>query len=164
MKSVSGLKKEVLEIFDALWRRYNKSILSLIIEKSDPRILIHANLDPVLVMHSLLETSQLKSVLHYYKTTKLSLPKNYLHYSRDILHNENRMMYFAYLYIEYADLYSVSKTKYKLWESVFTFIKYMQETTHVQTKVWLIELLDLFFKRISLKEIGLDNKSRNELQ
>lgn len=82
VRSVSGLKKEVLEIFDVIWKRYGKSILSLIIEKSDPRILIHANLDPVLVMHSLLESASLRSILHYYKATKLSLPRNYVHYNR----------------------------------------------------------------------------------
>lgn len=115
VRNVSGLKKEVLDIFDVIWKRYNRSILSLIIEKSDPRILIHCNLDPVVVMHSLLESSNMRSVLQYYRNTKLSLPKTYMHYNRDILQQENRILYFAYLYIEYADLHTMTKNRTKFW-------------------------------------------------
>ena len=32
VRNVSGLKKEVLDIFDVIWKRYSRSILSLIIE------------------------------------------------------------------------------------------------------------------------------------
>lgn len=99
VKNVSGLKKEVLDIFDALWKRYNRSIMGLIIEKSDPRILVHCNLDPVMVMQSLLDSTAMRTISQYYRNNKLSLPKNYAHYNRDVLQQENRLLYFAYLYV-----------------------------------------------------------------
>lgn len=40
----------------------------------------------------------------------------------------------------------------------------MSETTHIQTKLWLLELLDLLFKKVSLKEIGFESRGRAELQ
>mgnify|MGYP006910306005 CR=1 FL=1 len=163
VRNVSGLKKEVLDIFDVIWKRYSRSILSLIIEKSDPRILVHCNLDPVIVMHGLLESSSLRSIVQYYKNTKLSLPRNYIHYNRDVLQQESRLMYFCYLYIEYADLHSM-KSRAKFWECCFSLLKHVSETCHIQTKLWLLEMLDLLFKKVSLKEIGFDGRGRGELQ
>lgn len=145
-----------------MWKKQHKAILNLIVEKCDPRILIHANLEPVLVLHSLLESQPLRTVLAYYKNAKLSLPKSYTHYNREILQLENKLMYFAYLYIEYADLHSL-KPKAKFWDNCFNFLKSMSDSTHTQTQLWILEVLDLLFKKISLKEIGFDARSRHEL-
>jgi uncharacterized membrane protein YobD (UPF0266 family) len=77
------------------------------------------------VIHSLLESSNLKNVVGYYKNTKFSLPRNYIHYNREILQMENRIMYFAYLYIEYADMHTMANRKAKFWDSCFVLLKAM---------------------------------------
>lgn len=56
------------------------------------------------------------------------------------------------------------KNRAKFWDSCFTLLRHLAETTHIQTKLWLLEILDLLFKKVSLKEIGFDGKGRSELQ
>jgi hypothetical protein len=43
-------------------------------------------------------------------------------------------------------------------------MKVLEGSPHTQTKLWLLELLDLMFKKVSIKEMGLDGRARHELQ
>lgn len=40
----------------------------------------------------------------------------------------------------------------------------MSESPHTQTQLWVLEILDLTFKRLSLKEMGWEGRGRVELQ
>ena len=58
----------------------------------------------------------------------------------------------------------MTKGRAKFWDYCFSILKHLSETSHIQTKLWILEMLDLLFKKVSLKEIGIDGKGRTELQ
>jgi hypothetical protein len=61
-------------------------ISEFLIERGDPRILIHCTIDPIKVLATIYASSKLKEIYKYYvKGVKLNLPKNILHYSGDNL-------------------------------------------------------------------------------
>ena len=79
---MTGLKKEVLEIFDLIWGYDQYKIIDYLIENGDPRILIHAGTDPNTVVKSIQQSSVSKEIAKYYKESKFLLPKDILHYNR----------------------------------------------------------------------------------
>lgn len=50
INNVTGLKKEVLEIFEILWNKESRQIIDFLVEKGDPMILVHSSLDPTKVL------------------------------------------------------------------------------------------------------------------
>jgi hypothetical protein len=48
--TVTGLKKEVFAIFEILWSKESRQIVDFLVEKSDPRVLVHSQLDPSKVL------------------------------------------------------------------------------------------------------------------
>lgn len=81
------------------------------IEKGDPRVLIHANINPNAVIKAICKSSASKAIAKYYRTSKISLPKATLHYNTEILILENQLNYFLYLYTLYCNLGLIKNKK-----------------------------------------------------
>lgn len=60
INKVTGLKKEVMEIIDIVWSKFNLEISEFLIERGDPRILIHCTIDPIKVLSTIYVSSKLK--------------------------------------------------------------------------------------------------------
>ena len=110
---------------------------------------MHSSLNPAKVIESFIKTSAFKDVIRYFKNTKFTLPKNTLHYNVDILSKENKIFYFLYVYLLYANVKSLkNKTINLFFEGVIEFFKAISITSHVQTKLWFLETLELISRRI----------------
>ena len=141
-----------MEIIDIVWSKFNLEISEFLIERGDPRILIHCTIDPIKVLSTLFVTSKVKEIYKYYrKSVKLNLPKNYLHYSGDILNKENQVCYFLYLYLMYCNFTLIANKKLSTFlEQLITIFRILRLSQHVQTKLWIFELIYLLSERILL--------------
>ncbi len=77
---MTGLKKEVLEIFQTLWDNHENKIITFLIDKGDPRVLIHGSVDPNAVIKAITKSSQCSKIAKHFKGTKFTLPKGTIHY------------------------------------------------------------------------------------
>ncbi len=55
------------------------------VERGDPRVLVHCNIDPIKVLATIFRNRKLVEVLKYYRSAKLNLPKTALHYNGEVL-------------------------------------------------------------------------------
>jgi hypothetical protein len=85
INDMTGLKKEVLEIFQTLWEHSENKIINFLIWKGDPRLLIHGNVDPTAVIREVGNSECCAKILEYFGSNKFSLPKNAIHYRGEIL-------------------------------------------------------------------------------
>jgi hypothetical protein len=61
-------------------------------------------LNPTKVIEAFIKTSAFIDIIRYFRTTKFNLPKNTLHYNLEILSKENKIFYFIYVYLLYANV------------------------------------------------------------
>ena len=71
-----------------------------------------------------------------------------------------------YLYILYCNLALIKNKKIGSFvESGFNLLRNMKLSSHVQTKLWILEILYTFSERISFKELGTEfGKLKSEFQ
>lgn len=158
IKNMTGLKKEVLEIFETLWENYQIDIIDYLIENGDPRILIHGSVDPIAVVKSITRSKQFMNIRKYFKNQKFVLPKGTIHYNTELLLVENQVSYFLYLYLLYCNLILKSSKKINEFvESILSLIKGIKISSHIQTKLWNLEILYCLFERVPFKDLHLEN-------
>lgn len=159
IRNMTGLKKEVLDIFETLWENYEIKIINFLILKGDPRVLIHGSVDPCAVIKAVTKSSNCMKIGKYFKGTKLILPKGSVHYNTEVLLIENQVTYFLYLYLLYCNLsFKNSKADRRVnsfVESTLHLIKSLKITTHIQTKLWIVEILFCLYERISFRDLHL---------
>ncbi len=152
-----------MEIIDIVWSKFNLEICEFLIERGDPRILVHCTIDPIKVLSTIHLTSKLKETYRYYnKNVKLNLPKNYLHFNGDILNKENQICYFLYLYLMYCNFNLIANKKLSTFlEQLLTIFRVLRASNHIQTKLWIFELIHLLSERTLLtKEVYIEGGSR----
>lgn len=74
-----------MEIIDIVWSKFNVEICEFLMERGDPRILIHCTIEPLRVLTTINCCSSVKEVAKYYSKGRVSLPKSHCHYSGEIL-------------------------------------------------------------------------------
>lgn len=135
---MTGLKKEVFAIFEILWSKESKQIVDFLVEKSDPRILIHSQLDPSKVLEAFKRCSKLSEIKGYL-SGDFKLPKNYLHFNTDQLLRENQLLFFLYGNLLYCNLRLLKSKRINVFlESLLEIVSILNYSPHVQTKFWLL--------------------------
>lgn len=108
-------------------------------------------------------------IAKYHKADRFNLPKNMLHYNLNTLLKENQLMFFLYMYLLYCNLKLLrSSNRIKVFlESLIDIFQIFKASPHIQTKLWVLQLIDLVGHRmLSSKEISLEggSKVREKLQ
>lgn len=72
-----------------------------------------------------------------------------MHYNIETLGKENQLNYFIYLYMLYCNLaLARGKKVLTFYESFVELLRNLQSTTHVQSKLWILEIMALYAERI----------------
>lgn len=107
------------------------------IDKGDPRVLIHGSVDPIAVVKSITKSCQFSKIRQYFKTQKFVLPKGSIHYNTELLLIENQVNYFLYLYLLYCNLSLKNSRKVgEFVEAIINLLKGIKISSHIQTKLW----------------------------
>lgn len=115
--------------------------------------MIHGSVDPHAVIKAIRKSIHCRQVAKYFKGTKFHLPKGTIHYNTEILLLENQTSYFLYLFIIYCNLTAKNKKVSIFVESALHLIKSISQTCHIQTKLWMLEVLYSLSERVSFKDL-----------
>lgn len=80
-----------------------------------------------------------------------------LYYNLELLMKENQLLFFLYTYLLYCNLRLLrGKRTSSFFEALLDTLHKLRISSHVQTKLWLLELMELIGHRIvSPKELSV---------